>query len=200
MITNGYADLAQFKVRASIPAGGAHDDDAERAIEAASRAVDEQCCRRFYADSTVSARVFTADDPYLLWVDDIQTTTGLLVSTDDDWDGVYSDSWTLNSRVGPYGFMVEPSNWSQKGLPIVRLRAVVDSWPTTAESVQVTAKWGWPTVPKPIEEACLILAVRWYKRKDTAFGIMGSAETGLVTLPRVDPDVQALLAPYRRLV
>jgi hypothetical protein len=201
VISNGYCDLAQFKVRASLPAGGAHDDDVDRAIEAASRAIDEWCCRRFYADSTVSARYYTAgpEETYVLAVDDISTTTGLIVRTDDDWNGTYENTWTLNSRTGPWGFMVEPTNWSALSKPITRLRAVADVWPTVEQGVEVTAKWGWASIPVAITEACLMLAVRYWKRKDTPFGVMGTSETGFVTLPKVDPDVQALLNPYRRM-
>ena len=63
----------------------------------------------------------------------------------------------------------------------------------------MTALWGWAAVPLPVVEACLVLASRYYKRKDTPFGVMGTTETGFVDLPKVDPDVAALLAPYRRL-
>ena len=197
-IANGYTDLAAFKVRASLPAGGAHDDDLDRAVEAASRAIDEWCCRRFYPDTVATARVFTADD-YVLAVDDIATTVGLVVKTDDNFDGTFEDTWTLGSRTGPWGFLVEPANWSARSLPITRLRAIADSWPTTEQSVEVTAKWGWPAIPTPIVEACLMLAVRWWARKDTPFGVTGNAEVGYVTLPKVDPDVQAILNPYRRM-
>ena len=200
-ISSGYADLTQFKLRASLPAGGAHDDDAERAVEAASRAVDEWCCRRFYADTVATARYYTASEveTVSLPVDDISTTTLLVVRTDDNWDGTFENLWTLNSRTGPYGFMVEPTNFSALAKPVTRLHAVASSWPTVEQGVEVTAKWGWAAVPTPVVEACLMLAVRWFKRKDTPFGVMGSAETGLITLPRIDPDVQSLLAPYRRM-
>lgn len=201
MITNGYGDLAAFKVRATLPAGGAHDDDIDRAIESASRAIDEWCGRRFWPDTVASARYYTAmpEETYSLPVDDISTTSSLVVKSDDNWDGVFENTWTLNLRTGPYGFMVEPTNWSPLGKPITRLRAIVDAWPTVPQGVEVTAKWGWAAIPTAIIEACLMLAVRWYKRKDTPFGVMGSSETGLLTLPRVDPDVQAILNPYRRM-
>lgn len=201
-ISNGYTDLPAFKLRASIPAGGSHDADAERAVEAASRAVDRYCNRRFYADSTTSARYFTASDDETIWlpVDDLSTSTGLVVKTDDDWDGTFENTWTLNLRSGPYGFMVEPANWSALSLPITRLRAVAGSWPTVPQGVEVTGKWGWATVPTDIAEACLMLALRYYRRKDTPFGVTGSQETGFITLPRIDPDVRALLDPFRRML
>lgn len=200
-ISNGYATLTAFKLRAGLPAGGQHDDDAERAVEAASRAVDEWCSRRFWTDTVATARYFTAQEgeTTLLPVDDFSVTTGLVVKTDDDWDGVYENTWTLNSRSGPYGFMVEPDNAAVLGLPFCRLHAIANSFPTGSQGIQVTALWGWASVPAPITEACLLLASRYYKRKDTPFAAMGTQETGFIELPRVDPDVAALLAPYRKM-
>ena len=57
------------------------------AINAASRQIDAFCGRYFYADGSASARKFFTDDLYRLKVDDISTTTGLVVKYDDDDDG-----------------------------------------------------------------------------------------------------------------
>jgi hypothetical protein len=164
--------------------------------------VDRYCGRRFYADTVATARYYTAlpEQVLLLPVDDISTTTSLVVKTDDNYDGTYENTWTLNSRTGPYGFMVEPFNASTLGVPFTRLNAVASSWPTVEQGVEVTAKWGWPTTPPAeVTEACLLLAARLYKRKDTPFGTLGTADTGFVNLPRLDPDVRLLLDPYRRM-
>jgi hypothetical protein len=198
MISSGYVSLTAFKVRAGLAAGGAHDDEAERAVEAASRAIDRFCNRRFTVDTVASVRTYTAEDCSLLPVDDISTTTSLVVVSDDNWDATFETAWTLNNRTS-WGFMVEPANWSPLGLPITRLRAVAGSWPTVPQGIQVTALWGWASIPRDIEEACLLLASRLWKRKDLAFGVMGTQETGFISLPKVDPDVQALLAPFRRM-
>ncbi|MFH0981753.1 MAG: hypothetical protein V2A79_09460 [Planctomycetota bacterium] len=199
MATNAYCSETQFKLRAGIPAGSAHDDEADRSIESASRAVDRYCGRRFYQDSVVSARTFTPDHGTYLSVDDVSTLTGLVVKSDDDWDGTFENTWTLNSRSGPYGFMVEPPNAIADGKPVTRLHAVANSWPTLPQGVEVTAKWGWAAPPTDVVEATLILASRYFKRKDAPFGVMGTAETGFTTLPSIDPDVKALLSPYRRM-
>lgn len=200
-ITNGYADLPQFKLRASIPAGSAHDDDSERAIEAASRVIDNFCGRRFYPDTAASARYYTALDTetLLLPVDDISSTTGLIVKSDDDWDGTFENTWTLNGRTASYGFMLEPTNAAAMSKPFTRLHAIASSFPTVAQGIEVTAKWGFPAVPTDIMEACLILAGRYYKRKDTPFGVMGTEGVGVIVLPKVDPDVGAILSPWRRM-
>jgi len=201
-ISNGYADLATFKVRVGISAGGAHDGDAERVIEAASRAVDRWCGRRFWPDGTAAARYYTPrqEETTLLSVDDFYSTTGLVVESDDTDDGVYENTWTLNSRTGSYGFVAEPANAEADEQPYTRLKAVSGAaFPHIIRGVKVTAKWGWSSIPPEIVEATLILGSRWYKRKDTPFGVMGSQEVGYLTLPRVDPDVRVLISPYRRM-
>lgn len=54
--------------------------------------------------------------------------------------------------------------------------------------------------PKRIEEACLIQAMRWWKRKDSAFAdVIGVPELGTVIAKKgLDPDVKLLLNPYKR--
>ena len=55
--------------------------------------------------------------------------------------------------------------------------------------------------PQPVREACLIQAIRLFRRKEAPFGIIGAPEIGqLAVITRLDPDVKALLATYRRLV
>jgi len=54
--------------------------------------------------------------------------------------------------------------------------------------------------PSPIEEACLIQAMRWWKRKDSAFGdVVGVPELGMISVFKgLDPDVKLMLALYRK--
>ena len=200
-ITSGYLTLAAFKASGSWGAKTDHDSDIERAVEAASRSIDRFCGRRFWLDGTASARYVTArpEETLNLPVPDIGSTTGLTVKTDDDWDGVYENTWTKDLRSGSYGFMLEPANAAADALPFTLLHAVVSSFPTVPQGVEVTAKWGWPAVPIDVAEACLILAGRLVKRKDAPFGVVGTPEVGVQTLPRVDPDVRGLLNPYRRI-
>ena len=56
------------------------------------------------------------------------------------------------------------------------------------------------TYPGDIVQATLIIAMRAWKRKDSAYqDIVGSPETGqIITSKGIDPDVRELVAPYRR--
>ena len=56
------------------------------------------------------------------------------------------------------------------------------------------------TYPEDITQATLILAMRAWKRKDSAYqDIVGLPETGqIISSKGIDPDVAELVAPYRR--
>src|SRR5690348_8178617 len=75
------------------------------AVESASRQVEELCGRYFTQDSTVSTRTYFPYNTYECCVDDISTTTGLLVAIDTNGDGTYDQSWTINTD-----FFLEPVN------------------------------------------------------------------------------------------
>jgi hypothetical protein len=51
-------------------------------------------------------------------------------------------------------------------------------------------------VPDEVVQATLLQAGRLYRRKDSPEGVTGSADWGMVRLPRLDPDVMALIEPY----
>ena len=192
-ITNGYTTLASAKTLLGVTLT-THEADLERAIEAASRTIDQVAGRRFYADGSATARIYTPDHPKTLFVDDISTTTGLVVASETTY-GTWGQSWTINDWTGSYGFRVEPADY---GAPYWRLEALSGVWPETRHSVSVTATWGYPSVPTEIAQACLLLATRYYKRKDTPFGLLDNPNAGATALPKTDPDVYGLVMRHRR--
>jgi hypothetical protein len=199
-IAHGYCSQEALKATLGMTQT-THDVDVDAAISAASRAVDGFCGRRFWQDPAVTTRLYTphGGEGTSLPVDDISTLTGLVIATDENGDGTWSrTSWTVNGYTAQYGFVVEPPNALADGWPVTRLYAVMGWWPHLTNAVKVTARFGWPSIPADVRSACQILATRFYKRKDTPFGLYGSPEVGVVTLPKVDPDVSAILNRYRR--
>lgn len=190
-ITNGYASLAELKTLLGF-AGTAHDADLERAIESASRQLDDWTGRRFYADGSATANYYTAEYADTLLVDDISTTTALVVKTTTT-AGTWGQTWTINDWTGSYGFTVEPED-----APYQRLHALSGSWPDGYRAVEVTATWGYAAVPTQIKQACLLLAVRLYKRKDAPFGVLENPVTGSSELPMITPDIKHLIQKYKR--
>lgn len=160
-----------------------------QALLAASRGVDAHCGRRFYADRSATARTWPTrgrtvrnSDGELLLVDDIATTTGLVVEVGD------GTTWTAVTD-----YFAEPDNALARGDAITALRRDMGYW-SGSRRVRVTARWGWPAVPDPVAQATLILALRLFRRKDSPEGVTGSAEFGLIRVTRIDPDVQGQLA------
>ena len=66
--------------------------------------------------------------------------------------------------------------------------------------VQLTAVYGWPSVPEPITQAVIIQASRIFKRYDSPLGVAGFGDLGAIRVTRaLDPDVAQLVEPYRRM-
>lgn len=194
-IVNGYTDLASVKAALRVDD---NIDDAliERAIEAASRRIDDETGRRFYLDANPSARVYAPKSPSLVIVDDIATTTGLVVKTDTAGDGTYATTLTLG-----VDYQLEPLNTLADGEPVVTIRTFTDMpmHHRGRATVQVTARWGWPSVPHTIREACVLLASRHFKRLDSPLGVAGFGDMGAIMVRRLDPDVAALILAKKRM-
>jgi hypothetical protein len=173
-------------------------------LRAASRAVDNWCNRplgRFWLDPTATVRTYHSCDPYHAQVDDIGSTTGLVVKTDSDGEGTFETTWTID-----VDFILHPLNASGNG-GAFRWNRIVAIGPRTfpyifgrgvRPDVQVTARHGWSMVPDPVREATLLKAIRLNRRPDAPFGNeLGGLDVGPIRITREDSDVVALLAPYK---
>lgn len=193
-----YATVAELRSFVTRSASTVDDTELQFAVTAASRVVDEFCGRQFGQVSPVEARLYTAfwDRRRARWLidtDDISSSTGLLVSVDDNDDQVFDRSIT--------DFRLWPFNNDERARPWTRIIVNPDSTfqPSVAEgAVQVTALWGWTAVPTAVKQATLIEANRIFQRRVSPFGIAGSPETGseLRLLRSVDVDAQKILRPY----
>jgi len=203
-VTNGYTDVVEIREHYADSNNVLTAGIIERAIESASRWIDRHCGRSFYLETATSVGVYRPDDPYVAWVDDIATTTGLVVKTDPTGDYTWSQTWTIDvdfhleprnaSRVGT-GTTVQPyAYWrivavGSKRFPVHQYR----------DTLQVTAKFGWSSVPDEVQQACVLRTASLIDRKNSPNGIAGFGEYGSVRISRQDPDVLALLHPYVRM-
>jgi len=198
-----YATLAELKSFVGIPTGDTQDDTAlQVALDAATSQVEGYTGRVFTADSSPTTRWYRVDTTDHIDVDPISTTTGLVVATDDNADGVAETTWTLNTD-----YRLEPINAALQSpaMPWDRLVALGTRWFPKIQyrpGVSVTARFGWPggTAPQAVKLATLIQASRLFKRKDAPFGVAGSVEFGseMRLLNELDRDAQNLVRPYRR--
>lgn len=193
---DSYCTLAELKTRLGI-SDTTDDTVLTAAVSSASRQVELYCRRQFNDAGSTSSRVFVPTSPTLTMVDDFWTTTGLVVSTMTGDDGMFDTIWADTD------YQLEPLNGIQAGItgwPYWRIRATQSNYYYRGRftgSVQVTARWGWASVPAPVKEATLALAEEIYKLKDSPYGIAGFGEFGMVRV-RENPKIVSLLMNYRR--
>ena len=197
-ITNGYCTLAQLQDETGVTAA-AETTKMEIAIGAASRQIDGFCDRRFWQDGSVVARQYWPDDTRTLYVDDISTTTGLIVALDEGDNGAFSTTLTITTD-----FILLDVNAADRvpAFPYTQIRIVNTNtgfpmFSSGRPGVQVTAKFGWPAVPDDVTKACIIQAHQLWKAKDAVFGGLSFGDSGFMRVrENMNPMAAALLAPY----
>jgi hypothetical protein len=201
-ITNGYATLAEVKLAARI-----QDtiDDAllELSIESASRDIDAYTERVFFSTgATAVTRIYIPQDLYLLETDDIISVN--TIKSDSTGEGGFDLTWDEAD------YQLEPLNGIAGGIttPFTRIRAVGSKlWPiyeprdinAGQASVQITGVFGFASIPIAVKQATVLAALRAYKRYESPTGVLGFSDMGVVRVGRLDPDVQRLIDPYRKL-
>jgi hypothetical protein len=202
-INQGYATRNQVKAALRIGVGDTLDDDLiDNCVGAASRLIDGYCNRRFWQTGTAEARVYQAEDSFYCSIDDI-AGTALTLKTSTQADGTFDLQWSRSD------YQLEPLNGNLDGLTwsYDKIRAVGDYlFPTVNANygeqalVQVTAVFGWPSVPEPVTQATIIQASRVFKRYDSPLGVAGFGDLGAIRVSRfLDPDMAQLVEPYRRM-
>lgn len=193
-----YASLAELK--AFITMDGAvidRDDLLTIALDDAHDTLEGDCGRRFYLDAAASAREFDPLDRVIedrgrqfLLVDDIGSLTDFAVATG-------SSGGTFTAVTGTVEY--RPENALVRGRAITSLMTPTGLWPTDPFTrVRVTARWGWPAVPPRVKAATLLSASRYYARRNSPQGVVGTADWGQITVRRSDPDYLAAISMFAR--
>jgi hypothetical protein len=185
-------------LKTSLAIEDIQDDTAlEAAILTASRMVDDYTGRFFYRDGTTGSpvtRYYTPDDWWICNTDDFISLNE--IATDENFNQSYTTVWAASD------YMVEPINNPRRGWPFTRILAV-DSYlfpRLYPQTVRIKAVWGWTSIPNEIQMATKLQASRLFIRRQSPFGIAGTPDLGTVRLSsRLDPDVEALIRPFRRL-
>lgn len=196
-----YATLALLKTRLGIT--DTNDDVAlTNALAVATLNIEGVCGRQFNDAGSATARVYYPDSLTQVTVDDFSTTSGLIVAADFSNAGLYA------TIIAAANYQLEPLNGiidGTPGWPYYRIRAIQTWFPIwytsigdPRTSIQITARWGWATVPANVVEACLILGEEIFKLKDAAFGVVGIDSLGGLIRVRENPKVMGLLSRYIR--
>jgi hypothetical protein len=123
--------------------------------------------------------------------------TSVTIKIDSTGDGTYAT--TLTQGVD---YVLQPRNVPIYTRPYESARMVGGAtFPLftlpSFETVQVTAQWGWESIPDDVNQACILLSMRQFARLNAALGVVGFADMA-ITVRAVDPDVRDLLSQYRR--
>lgn len=187
MLTS-YADVGELADRLGIELNGSRETALEQAINAASRWVDRETGRRFYA--TTETRYYTAIWQYPRWgqygsaqgdypwgnperpggggvagqhivIDDFVSVSA--VATDSDGDGVYETAWSVNSD-----YWLGPRNAAADGKPYrsVNRNQIVGRYvfPPWDNGISVTGSAGYCDIanrPDPIRELTMWVAMQF---------------------------------------
>lgn len=191
-----YATLDELKKFITVDTAVVDRDDLLTiALDAAHDDLEGDCGRRFYLDASATARTYDPADRVIvdrgrqfLLVDDIGSTTGLVVET-----GV--TTWAAVAGTVEY----RPENALVRGRAITSLMTPSGIWPTDPFTrVRVTARWGWPAVPPRVKAATLLSASRYYARRKSPQGVVGTADWGQITVRRTDPDYWGAISMFAR--
>lgn len=191
-----YTSTALVKASLGIPSGTTSEDAyIEDAIDAAEDEINNFCGRTFVADTGATARVYLPSSNVLVYTDDFHTTDSLVVKQDDSNNGTYGTNLTITDD-----FIVVGNS-----APYNCIRSVSSPFPrytSDRPTVQVTAKWGYQSaIPSAVAQAALILSARLFQRRSSPLGVMAGVvnDFGPIRVSRIDPDIQRLLAGYRRI-
>ena len=189
-----YATLAQVKSALRLPPTDTMDDAAiELNLAAADEAINAWCGRTFGTAAADSTRKYAAGKGDVIEVDDLTAITTVEYSTNGtDW------TTTTNYQAEPLNGFTDGMSW-----PTTRLRAISNfTWPVVGglATVRVTGRFAFGSTPSQVVQAAVLQTVRWVKRPDAPYGVAGFDAIGAVRVSRaIDPDVEVLLQPYRKL-
>ena len=202
VMTHPYASLSEVKAAARIT-DTIDDVLLETAIESSSRDIDAYTERVFFnTGATAVTRVYIPENIYLLETDDIISVTS--IKSDTTGEGGFDLTWTATD------YQLEPLNGIAGGIttPFTRIRAIGSKlWPiyeprdinAGQASVEITARFGFSSIPSAIKQATILASLRAYKRYESPTGVLGFSDVGVVRIGRLDPDVERLIQPYRKL-
>ncbi len=216
-LLTSYATLADLRARLLSGGSLATTDDPilTDALDSASRSIEGATNRQFNLDTGLTSRVFYPISSNVALVDDMSSVAGLVIKTDNDDDGIFETTWAAAD------YLLRPLNGIAHGVPgwaYERIDAVgVNYFPVAGRnafagsisgeyfnstaplirkrpSLQVTATFGWPSVPANIRQACLLLAEEIYKLKDAPQAILGLGNPAVAELLEDYSEGQVIFA------
>ena len=193
-IENGYATLAEYKAWQTVSSTDATDDGViEQIVEAASRYIDGETARTFYART--ETRYFSVPNPASRQLDLDDDLIAITTLTNGDGNTIAATEYNLIPKnVTPYR--------------AIKLKAsstycwTCDSNGNTEYVISNLGTWGWAaTAPHDIRQACLMIAISMYKRRfgENVSSTYKVTAAGIVVTPQdVPSQAAAIIRKYNR--
>lgn len=191
-ISNGYATLAEIKAYLNITSTNATDDGAiEDMVEMASRLIDAETHRTFYARTETHYFDYTSSRS-LYMDDDLLTVTTLTNGNGTEIPDTEYNTFPLNKSPKNEIRIKQSSTYYWD----------TDSYSNTEGVISVAGTWGYSaTVPDNIKHACISIVISAYHRRygEGIEGVATITAAGVVITPRDIPaDAWAIIRSYRK--
>lgn len=207
MANEQYCDKDDVKTWLGL-SGTGQDTNLDIAINAACRAIDDYTGRVFSQSDAVEDRFYDCEFADYAFIDDIATTTGLVVKTLNE-DGTDHQTLVLDTD-----YYLYPLNADKEfpNMPFNKIVLAIENGGKVLQthfprSLKVTAKFGFPTqdgdtvsVPESIKQAAIMQSARYWSRRNSPMGFSGNPETGqapVIFLKELDPDVKTLIKHFK---
>ncbi len=207
-ITNGYLTTAEARTYAGL-SDLADTELLDDVVTTVSRMIDNVCQRHFWQTSANTDRVFRTQDLYRLVFGPFNDlTTCASITLDRAGSGTFDETLSLTNVVFSTGKDADNAYAYAEQHPYTEANLVnMIYWPIPGgtagtrrqQLIKITGTWGWPTVPAMVKQACRIQVARIMKRQESPLGVAGFGEFGVVRVSRLDPDIDAMLQPYKML-
>jgi hypothetical protein len=207
-ITNGYLTRDEARRYAGL-SDLADTELLDDVITTVSRMIDNACQRHFWQTAAATNRVFRTQDLYRMVFGPFNDLVSCSAITFDRAGvGTFDESLNLANVVFSTGKASDNVYAYPEERPYTEANLVnMVFWPIPGgtagtrrqQLTQITGVWGWPEVPAMVKQACRLQVARIMKRQESPLGVAGFGEFGVVRVSRLDPDVDALLQPYKLL-
>jgi hypothetical protein len=196
-MANNYLDRDNIKLAIpDVSWGATYDAVMDRIAEEASREIDRYLGKKpgAFAAEAAAARYFTGSGTGELWVPEMaEAPTEVAVAEAGDLTD-YTTWAATDYLLWPYNAPENDEPYTK--LEIDVLNGTKQLWFNYPKSVKITARWGYSLdPPADVEHACIIQAIRSFKRAQQAYQDTGAVlDVGqLQYVKGLDPEVQTFL-------
>lgn len=142
------ATYEEYKAVTGMADVDADQDQIEGHIVTATALIHRFAERNF--NSVDSTRYFDGEGGDVMWVPDLTAVTS--IKFDRDGDGTYEETLSASD------YVLRDYNAAERGEPYTEIVLRTGTLPQGLRAVEITATWGWPSVPQPVRDAAINLA------------------------------------------